>query len=161
LPLLLLSSSRISQPSESCAGRIEHSLNCVFFISRNWSITSCFCSLGRTSMPFCTGSGRWRVIASGLVAVANSSSAACGVVPCHANKGTADNSAAKSQRLLIEHLRENQTPDRRQQFPLLLRTRTGDNLARNHWSAPRCGKNSKRGHKRKVEKSAHENNNRY
>jgi hypothetical protein len=55
-------------------------------------------------------SGRWRAMASGLVAVASSSSAACGVVSCHANKGTEDNSVARSQWLFIEHPRENQTP---------------------------------------------------
>jgi hypothetical protein len=55
--------------------------------------------------------------------VANSSSAACGVVPCHAYKGTADNSVARSQWLfiehLIEHLRENQTPEQQSWFPLV------------------------------------------
>src|SRR5438270_4265249 len=111
--LLLPSPSRTSQPSESRAGRREHPRSCVFFISRSCSITCCFCILGRTSMLFCTGSGRWRAMTSGLVAVANSSSAACGVVPCHANKGTADNSVARSQWLFIEHLRGNQTPRRR------------------------------------------------
>src|SRR6476661_4439142 len=99
-------------------------------------MTCCFCILGRTSMLFCTGSGRWRVMASGLVAVANSSSAACGVVPCYANKGTADNSVAKSQWLFIEHLRENKTPGWRQQFPLLLRTVRGNNLAEKSEDVP-------------------------
>jgi hypothetical protein len=107
----------------------EQPPSCVFFISRSCSITCCFCSLGRTSMRFCTGSGRWRAMTSGSVAVANSSSAACGVVPCHANKGTADNSVARSQWLFIEHLRENQTPGWRRQFPLLFRTMAGNNLA--------------------------------
>jgi hypothetical protein len=64
-----------------------------------------------------------------LVAVANSSSAACGVVPCHAYKGTADNSVARSQWLFIEHLRENQTPEGQSWFPLHFRTAMAGNLA--------------------------------
>jgi len=111
LTLALASSSTSSHPAPSCAGRTAKPPSCDAFMVRSCSRNCCFCSLGSTSILFCTGSGRCRAMTSDLSVVAISSSAACGVPPCKPRNAMRFQTRVLQEAMALHKAVNRQTPN--------------------------------------------------